>query len=81
MFREFAPVIGVEYKKWVVKVSYDFVTGTISNHSTGLAGGIEMSVVKTFKCTKRIAPSGARNKKIEAKQWANPTSVSCPTFK
>lgn len=82
MFREFTPVIGVEYKKWVVKVSYDFVTGTISNHVTGLAGGIEMSVAKTFKCTKRIAPSGARNKKIEPKIWGNKNSgVSCPTFK
>lgn len=78
-FKEFAPAIGVEFKKWTLKASYDLATGTLNNHAVGMASGLEFSLIKTFKCTKRIAPSSARNKKIEPKLW-DKSSVKCPSF-
>ena len=67
--REFAPVIGIEFKKWTFKASYDLATGNLNKHAIGMASGLEFSLVKTFKSNKRIAPSGARNKKIVPKVW------------
>lgn len=78
-FKEFAPALGVEFRKWTFKASYDFATGTLNNHAVGMASGLEFSLVKTFVCDKRIAPSSARNKKIVPKVW-DKSSVKCPSF-